>query len=55
MKNLYILGFHGKIRFLGGGHKKKQYIGEGGLSKKGGVGQFADLRRGAWQEREGGG
>ena len=28
---------------------------EGGLPKKGGFGQFADLRGGAWQEREGGG
>ena len=27
---------------------------EGGLPKKGGFGQFADLRGGAWQEREGG-
>ena len=28
---------------------KNQYIG--GLPKKGGLGQFVDLRGGAWQER----
>ena len=31
---------------------KNQYIG--GLPKKGGLGQFVDLRGGAWQERGGG-
>ena len=35
----------------GGGGFKNQYVG--GLHKKGGLGQFADLR-GAWQERWGG-
>ena len=43
MKNFNIFGVHGKDRILGGE--------EGGLSKKGGLGQFVDLREGAWQER----
>ena len=44
-----------KILVLGGeGFTKSQYIG-GGLPKKGGrLGQFVDLRGGAWQERGGG-
>ena len=63
MKNFNISGVHWKIRLLGGeGVTKKQYRG-GELPKKGGLGQFADLRdglgqfanlRGAWQERGGG-
>ena len=36
---------------MGGVHKKP--VERGGLPKKGGLGQFADLR-GAWQERGGG-
>ena len=43
MKNFNILGVYWKIRPLGGGVTKNQYIG--------GIGQFADLRGGAWQER----
>ena len=43
VKNVNICGAHWKIWFL-----------EGGLPKKGGLGQFADLG-GAWQERGGGG
>ena len=33
MKNFNILGFHGKIRVLGGGFTKNQYRGGGGLPK----------------------
>ena len=36
--------------FRRGGFTKNQYRGRG-LPKKGGLGQFADLRGGAWQER----
>ena len=48
-----------KILLLGGGAgvTKNQYTGGGGLPKKkggGGLGQFPDLRGGAWQERGGG-
>ena len=53
MKNVNILGVHGKIVFLGKGaqkKKKKKTILKGELLKKGGLGHFADLR-GAWQER----
>ena len=50
LKNLNILGVHWKIRLLGGGSQKTNI--EGGLPKKGGFGQFVDLREGgAWQER----
>ena len=53
MKNFNILGVHRKIGVLGGGgHEKPRY--KGGLPKKGGLGQFAELR-GAWQESGGGG
>ena len=38
---------------LSGGFTKNQYRGAG-LPKKGGFGQFANLRGGAWQEREAG-
>ena len=50
MKNCDIFGVHGKIWVLGGGrvHKKLIYRGD---SLKRGLGQFADLRGGAWQER----
>ena len=41
------------IFLLGGGFTKNKYIVENCL-KKGGLGQFADLR-GAWQKRGGGG
>ena len=37
--------------FLGGGHEKPVYRGT--LPKKGGRGQFADLRGGGWQEKRG--
>ena len=47
MKNFLIIGFHWKVRFLGEGYTKNQYIGGSCLKK--GVGQFADLR-GAWQK-----
>ena len=45
-----------KILLFGGGHEKPIYRGGGGLPKKkgGGLGQFPDLRGGAWQERGGG-
>ena len=42
MKNFYIFGVHGKIRVLWG-VMKNQYIG--GITLKGGLAQFADLRR----------
>ena len=47
MKNFNILKVHWKIQLLGGGSCKTTT--EGGLSVKG-LGQFADLRGGAWQE-----
>ena len=38
----------------GGGLTKNQYRGgEGNYLKRRGLGQFANLREGAWQEREG--
>ena len=43
MKNFNFGGVHWEIRVL-----------RGGLSKKWGLGEFADLRGGAWQERGGG-
>ena len=52
MKNVSILGVHWKIQLLEGGAHEKS-IKRGGLPKKGGLGQFADLRA-AWQERGGG-
>ena len=42
MKKFYIFGVHGKIRVLSG-VMKNQYIG--GITLKGGLAQFADLRR----------
>ena len=55
MKNFNILGVHWKIGLLGGKEEgsSKNNI-EGGLPKKKGLGQFADLREGGWQERGGG-
>ena len=44
--------FTEKSGFQGGTSQKTDI--EGGLPKKGGLGEFADLR-GAWQERGGGG
>ena len=50
MKNFNIFGVHRKIRVLGGVHKKPIYVGglpkNGGGRGGGGLGQFADLRRG---------
>ena len=46
-KTLIFWGFTEKSNF-GGVHEKPNI--EGGLPKKGGLGQFVDLR-GAWQER----
>ena len=43
MKNFNIFGVHRKIQFLGGGGSQKANR-EGGLPKKRGLGQFADLR-----------
>ena len=55
MKNFNILGVHWKIGLLGGKEEgsSKNNI-EGGLPNKRGLGQFADLREGGWQERGGG-
>ena len=55
MKNLNIIRVHWKTRFLGGGvFTKKQYIGGKRLKKRGvGLGQFADLRGGGLDEKEG--
>ena len=53
-ENFIILWAHWKIHFLGnggGGSHKKQYMYIGGTCLKGGLGQFADLREGAWQKR----
>ena len=44
IKKLYIMGVHWKIWFLELVHKKTIY--RGALSKKGGLGRFADLRGG---------
>ena len=44
IKNFNIVRVHRKIRVLGRGFRKNQYIG--GIAKKGGLGQFADLRWG---------
>ena len=45
MKNFNVFGVHGKIQVLEGGFMKNQYIPIYCL-KKGGFGQFADLRQG---------
>ena len=50
MKNLNILRIHWKIQLLVRGSRKTNM--EGGLPKKGGCGEFVDLR-GTWQERGG--
>ena len=52
IKNFNILGFHSKIRLLGGDSQKNDIEG-GGLPKKGGLGRFADLRRGLARKRAG--
>ena len=45
MKNFNIFGVHQKTQVLGGGvHEKPIY--RGGCLKRGGLGQFADLRGG---------
>ena len=51
IKNFNIMKVHWKIRFLGGGFTKNQYIA--GIAWKKGLGQFAKLKRGAWQKRGG--
>ena len=53
MKNLNILGVYWKI-WLSGGSSRKTDI-EGGLPKKGGLGQFADLREGGLGKKKEGG
>ena len=56
IKNFNILGVHRAVKNLTfrGEFTKNQYRG-GRLPKRvGGLGQFPDLRRGAWQERRGG-
>ena len=56
MKNLNIIRVHWKTRFLGGGLlTRKQYIGGKRLKKPGwgGLGQFADLKGGGLDEKEG--
>ena len=45
IKNINIMGVHWKIWFLGWqGVTKDKYIAKG-IAKKGGLGQFANLRR----------
>ena len=46
IKNADIWAFTEKSTFREGVHKKP--IPRGELPKKGGLGQFSDLRRGAW-------
>ena len=50
MKNFNILGVHRKIQVLERVHEKSIYRGD--CLKQ--LGQFVDLRGGAWQERRGG-
>ena len=55
MKKFNIFGVHWKIRFLEGGvgvHEKPIYRGR--LPKKGGLGQFSDLRGGLDKKERGG-
>ena len=52
MKNFNILGVHRKIQVLERVHEKSIYRGD--CLKREGLGQFVDLRGGAWQERRGG-
>ena len=53
IKNLNIYGIHLKIHLLeGAGFTKNQYRGRDCL-KTGGLGQFANLRRGIGKEEEG--
>ena len=51
MKNFNVLGVYGKIGVLEGGCSKNQYIGKDCL-KRGGLGQFADLRGGGLGNKE---
>ena len=51
MKNFNIFGVHWKIWFLGGRVSRKTNIEGGGLPKKSGLGQFADLRGGLARKR----
>ena len=54
MKNFNIFGVHQKTQVLGGGvHEKPIY--RGGCLKRGGLGQFADLRGGGLASIRGGG
>ena len=52
MKNFNIIGFPWKIRFWRGGSRKTNMYS--GKCLKRGLGQFANLRGGAWQKRGGG-
>ena len=52
MKNFNILGVHWKIWLLGGGGLEKP-ICRGALHKKGGLGQFADLKGGLGKKETG--
>ena len=53
MKNFNIFGVHQKTQVLGGGvHEKPIY--RGGCLKRGGLGQFADLRGGGLASIRGG-
>ena len=52
MENFNICMFTEKSDFTGRGFTKNRYRG-GNCLKRGGLGQFADLRR-AWKERGGG-
>ena len=47
------MGVHWKIQLSEGGGVHEKPIQRGELPKRGGLGQFVDLR-GAWQERGGG-
>ena len=53
MKNFNILGVHWRIQLLGGGGSRKTNI-DGGLPKRGGLGQFANLMRGGLGKKEAG-
>ena len=50
MKNYNILGVKWKTQLIRGGFTKNQY--RGGFPKKGGLGQFADLRGGGGGKKE---
>ena len=56
MKNFNILGVHWKIWLLGGGFTKNQYpIERWDSLKRGGGGQFTNLKGGGLGKKEGGG